>query len=161
VAVFMVSPHFYDHPNTIFASDAAIGLWVRAGSWMADTVSIGFVPYDLVNRWESQSQAAELVRAGLWRNVPGGWQVLEAVPAAPGAPPLRLWAIRRDEWRPHIPDGIRSAVMERDGYQCLECGATDDLTLDHIYPWSLGGPDTLENLRVLCRSCNCRKGARI
>ncbi len=39
--------------------------------------------------------------------------------------------------------------------------STGDLSLDHIYPWSLGGPDTVENLRVLCRSCNSRKGANV
>lgn len=60
-----------------------------------------------------------------------------------------------------IPERVRATVFDRDGHQCVECSATDDLTLDHIYPWSLGGPDTVENLRVLCRTCNSRKGARV
>jgi hypothetical protein len=63
--------------------------------------------------------------------------------------------------RRHIPLAIRRAVMERDGYACVDCGAQHDLALDHIHPYSLGGPDTVENLRVLCRSCNSRKGAKV
>lgn len=65
------------------------------------------------------------------------------------------------EQRAPIPKETRDEVYARDGYACVKCGATDDLTLDHIHPWSLGGPDTADNLRVLCRSCNSRKSNRI
>ena len=40
---------------------------------------------------------------------------------------------------------------------CEECGATEDLTADHIVPLARGG-DPLGKLRVLCRSCNSRRG---
>ena len=63
--------------------------------------------------------------------------------------------------RRHIPDDLRMAVYERDGFQCLHCGEVENLTLDHIHPYSLGGEDTFENLQTLCRSCNSRKGARV
>lgn len=63
--------------------------------------------------------------------------------------------------RKAIPDALRQAVYDRDGNACLHCGATERLSLDHIHPWSLGGPDTLDNLQTLCRSCNSRKGARV
>lgn len=63
--------------------------------------------------------------------------------------------------RAKIADSLRAAVYERDGRACLHCGATERLSLDHIHPWSLGGPDTLENLQTLCRPCNSRKGARV
>lgn len=61
-----------------------------------------------------------------------------------------------------IPADVRALVMKRDGGQCQTCGATEDLTIDHkITPWSLGGSSIdPENLQVLCRSCNSRKGAR-
>lgn len=63
--------------------------------------------------------------------------------------------------RRHIPDAIRFAVYARDGWRCLHCGSGERLTLDHIYPYSLGGSDAIENLQTLCRPCNSRKGAKV
>lgn len=60
--------------------------------------------------------------------------------------------------RRDISAPVRRFVMERDKV-CQSCGTVDALTLDHVLPYSLGGPDTVENLRVLCRPCNSRKGA--
>lgn len=40
---------------------------------------------------------------------------------------------------------------------CAKCGATDDLTADHIVPRSAGGLNVLANVQVLCRRCNSRK----
>lgn len=55
----------------------------------------------------------------------------------------------------------RRLVYERDDFTCRYCGARSDLTVDHIHPEVLGGTTTLDNLQTLCRSCNCRKGARV
>ena len=38
---------------------------------------------------------------------------------------------------------------------CQSCGATDDLTADHVIPRSLDG-----GLITLCRACNAKKGDR-
>lgn len=65
------------------------------------------------------------------------------------------------ERRAAIPAEIRAEVFERDGRRCVKCGTVEDLTLDHVHPWSLGGADTADNLRVLCRSCNSRKNNRL
>lgn len=75
-------------------------------------------------------------------------------------PVLRIREWRRIKpKRRSIPNGVRQAVYERDGCACIECGGTDELTLDHIVPWSRDGADTEDNLQTMCRSCNCRKGA--
>ena len=63
--------------------------------------------------------------------------------------------------RAPIPTVVRDEVFQRDGNECRRCGASEDLTLDHIHPWSIGGPDTPDNLQVLCRSCNSSKGDRV
>lgn len=63
--------------------------------------------------------------------------------------------------RPFIPKVTREAVYARDGRQCVECSSRQRLSLDHIWPYSRGGGDDLENLRTLCVSCNSRKGARV
>lgn len=51
-----------------------------------------------------------------------------------------------------------SKVSERDGCFCKICKCDKDLTLDHIKPRSKNGSDSIENLQILCRSCNSKKG---
>lgn len=53
---------------------------------------------------------------------------------------------------------IRDAILERDGHRCRKCGATEDLTIDHIVAEKLGGTLDEANLQTLCRTCNSRKG---
>lgn len=45
--------------------------------------------------------------------------------------------------------------------KCAMCGETDPLTVDHIIPLDKGGANTPDNLQILCRSCNNRKGTRV
>lgn len=50
----------------------------------------------------------------------------------------------------------RSAVLERDGYKCTECGSTDELHAHHIVRWA-DAPSLrviVENGRTLCRQCH-------
>lgn len=56
--------------------------------------------------------------------------------------------------RATIPDHVRQAVFARDGGVCLRCRSDSGLTLDHIFPHSIGGDDSTKNLRTLCGSCN-------
>jgi 5-methylcytosine-specific restriction endonuclease McrA len=54
---------------------------------------------------------------------------------------------------------IRQQVINRDRC-CQACGTEEMLTVDHIVPRTLGGDDNLNNLQVLCSSCNSSKGGR-
>ena len=63
--------------------------------------------------------------------------------------------------RPRIPREVVDAVYKRDGGRCQECGATEDLQLDHIIPFSKGGATTVENLQLLCGKCNRAKSDKI
>ncbi len=60
-----------------------------------------------------------------------------------------------------IPAHVKREVWKRDGGRCQHplagggiCGATRRLEFDHIRPRSLGGPSTVENIRVACRPHN-------
>ncbi len=67
----------------------------------------------------------------------------------------------RSSSRAHIPRETLRRLVERDGPCCsfvgddgTRCTARAFLEIDHRKPWARGGPDTLENLRWLCRAHN-------
>ena len=45
----------------------------------------------------------------------------------------------------------------RDDYQCVLCGATENLETDHIIELSRGGSNDFDNLQTLCKSCHDKK----
>ncbi len=56
---------------------------------------------------------------------------------------------------------VREYVKEREhSDECIFCGETTNLTLEHLLPRSYNGPDTEKNLVWICKSCNSKKGAR-
>lgn len=163
MATLLISDNFHSHPAAMIAPDRAIGLWVRAGSWSACHGTGGWIPAEFIYMigGEAEEAAEELVSVGLWEKGAGGWEMVQEVTSGPGRSGVPLWKMTRDEHRAKIPAEVRQAVYERDGNACLHCGSTEDLSLDHIIPWSMGGPDTVENFQTLCRPCNSSKGARI
>lgn len=68
--------------------------------------------------------------------------------------------MRRPAFKQTIPAALRRAVYERDNHACRQCGARENLSIDHIYPEVWGGTTTLDNLQTLCRLCNGRKSDR-
>lgn len=44
--------------------------------------------------------------------------------------------------------------------QCVYCGSTEKLTLDHVVALANGGSHTEDNLVVACKSCNSSKGKK-
>ena len=51
-------------------------------------------------------------------------------------------------------------VEFRDDYRCQHCGTEENSSFDHIVSVSKGGKTTFDNLQILCRPCNSRKGNR-
>lgn len=64
------------------------------------------------------------------------------------------------EWR-NLRSKLSEVVFERDGKICARCGSTENLQIDHVYPVSRGGTNELDNLQVLCGTCNLKKGNKI
>ena len=61
-----------------------------------------------------------------------------------------------------LRDGaFEKAKNQKGQYVCQECGLTAanrvPFQVDHIVPMNKGGKSTLDNLQILCRSCNARK----
>jgi 5-methylcytosine-specific restriction endonuclease McrA len=55
----------------------------------------------------------------------------------------------------------RERVFNRDGRSCAICGTDEgEMHIDHIIPRKVGGTHDLDNLRVLCKPCNLRKGSK-
>jgi hypothetical protein len=61
----------------------------------------------------------------------------------------------------HVPQDVKTAVWQRDGGKCVQCGAADYLEFDHIIPYGKGGAGSVDNVQLLCRRCNLKKGAAI
>lgn len=59
--------------------------------------------------------------------------------------------------RPHISKALRDGIFERDNSRCKDCGSTEDLSIDHIIPFSRGGATGETNLQILCMPCNLKK----
>lgn len=146
---------FWHSPKIMRAlseNPAAVGYYVAGISYSSDNLTDGHLSETAV--FYAMRVPDEIVE---WLEGEGFWECLED-----GG-----WAIhgylehqKKCVSRPPIPKALRQAVYERDHYTCQQCGATKHLSLDHIWPYSKGGPDTMENLQTLCRSCNSRKGAR-
>lgn len=156
---FLVDDGFHGHPKIggIPAGaqrERAAGLWSLAGSWSAKYLTEGRIPHaQVTSLGGTHATARLLVDAGLWKVTDDGYAFLRDMPS--------LWDLDRQERRKPIPGALRFAVYSRDGFACVFCSSTVDLTLDHIRPWSHGGPDTLNNLQTLCRPCNSSKGNRV
>lgn len=51
----------------------------------------------------------------------------------------------------------RNRIYKRDNYECVYCGSSRNLTLDHVVPKSRGGSNNWTNLVTSCQKCNLKK----
>lgn len=68
------------------------------------------------------------------------------------------------QWgRSPIASNIREEVEQRDRLKCRYCGKKvkrGQYELDHVIPYSQGGPDAVDNLVIACKKCNRQKGKK-
>jgi hypothetical protein len=58
-------------------------------------------------------------------------------------------------------NSIREYVKERENpNNCFFCGAREQLSLEHLFPRTHGGPNEEKNTAWVCRTCNSAKGGR-
>jgi len=63
-----------------------------------------------------------------------------------------------------IPRKMFLRIVRRDNQTCQICGKNlkeEEIEVDHVIPFSKGGPTEEGNLRVLCKDCNRRKRASV
>lgn len=54
-----------------------------------------------------------------------------------------------------LASAVKRAVYARDK-KCVNCGSKHRLNFDHRHPYSFGGDNSIENIRLLCFNCNQR-----
>lgn len=158
MAYLLIADRFYQAPEVLDLDSRELGIWVRMASYHARWPKYDIHPTIAKQCGARHPDLHRLVAAGWLVEGEDGWRL--------GHGDTGLWKIGSSTTdsrpaRQPIPHEVRAAVFDRDGRNCLFCDATADLTLDHIIPYSHGGPDTVENLRVLCRRCNSIRGNRV
>ncbi len=116
---------------------------------------------DLSAEVSAYSSATYAYRFGGWRDALRefvSWANAKNIPVVSGdqADSESRKTPRNVNWR------LRAQVLMRDSARCRLCGATPadgaKLQVDHIRPWSKGGETMIENLQILCETCNVGKG---
>jgi hypothetical protein len=80
---------------------------------------------------------------------------------------VRLWKRQLVTWKENkvtgsIPEHIKNEVFKRDNGKCVYCGYSGEyIEYDHKIPRSKGGQNTIDNIQLLCRKCNLKKGDRL
>lgn len=126
---------------------AALETWAFWWSWCLDAHE----PDGEIDQSDLDSHerrlAALLVEAGLWERTGVGFRFVS------------FWRLLAT-YRTSID---RGAILERDRWTCVYCGA--DLRqvephIDHVIPLSRGGQNEPDNLAAACKPCNLSKGTK-
>lgn len=74
---------------------------------------------------------------------------------------LEISMEKRKKRRKHYSAVVRKMIYNKADGRCVLCGRKilfKDMTLDHIIPLAMNGPDEVENLSCTCKTCNQFKG---
>ena len=114
---FKVDDGFAFHRKAIKAGNAALGLWVRSGSWCAHQLTDGVVPTEILSLLGgSVADAEALVSAGLWSPIEDGYQFNgwhDYQPTKADVEEERAKARERQkEWRKNRRNAVSNAVTD-------------------------------------------------
>lgn len=70
-----VDDGMHSHPKALAAGDAALGLWLRLGSWSCHHLTDGLVPEQVARLLSKPAALRRLVDVGLLDKVAGGYQL--------------------------------------------------------------------------------------
>jgi len=75
VSWFRVDDGFHSHPKVLAAGNAAVGLFIRCGSYCAQHLTDGFVADAVAGMYGSRAEIARVTAAGLWARCEGGFSI--------------------------------------------------------------------------------------
>lgn len=101
---FKVDDQLHAHPKWRELPKGARALWVTAGTWSASQLTDGHVPRGMLRMLDgTPGEARALVAAGLWDEMPDGWQYHDWTAYQPKRADVldhrRRESERKAEWR--------------------------------------------------------------
>jgi len=112
---FKVDDGLAFHAKVVLAGNAAMGLWVRAGSWVAQQLTDGYIPDQIVTTLGTRAQAKALENAGLWIREGNGYRFHGWLDYNPTAEEVRADQARKHEAKVNAgrAGGLASGVARR------------------------------------------------
>lgn len=173
---FKVDDKLHGHPKWWALSPNAKALWTTAGSWSSSYKTDGIVletqvpilaPQVGLTPRATRTAAGELVTAGMWATVDGGWAFHNWTDFNPlRAQQDKDAAIERERKKIQNDPDLKTAIRVRDRDLCRYCGVQVNFAArtghlagryDHIVPVTKNGKTTLQNVVVCCDFDNRRK----
>lgn len=129
---------------------------LRMALFPADNVDVDRMLNDLaafgfIQRYEIDGKRYLQIDSFTKHQMPHHKEVASVIPA-----PLGRAQMTRHSY--DVSPALRESTFARDNYECLRCGDTERLSIDHIVPLAKGGDNSPENLQTLCSTCNSIKG---
>lgn len=94
---FRVDDNLAFHHKVVAAGNAAMGLWVRAGSMCSAQLTDGFVPDHMISSLGGKTQAKRLVEVGLWIREDDGYRFHEWAERQPSAADVKAAAEKQGQ----------------------------------------------------------------
>jgi predicted transcriptional regulator len=112
----------------------------------------------LAKIWHWQSSTVDrllkkLIAHGLIQSTAVAGRSVPTITAVQWRTVTPRFEIAADSWAE-----LRQQVFKRDGFKCVYCGGTEQLSCDHSTPITRGGLTIISNLVTACKACNSSKG---
>ena len=87
---FRVEDSFHGHPKVTDAGNAAVGLWVRCGTYSAQWLTDGFVTIKIAKGYGNRREVEQLLASRLWVPADDGYLMPDFLDYNPSAQQVKL-----------------------------------------------------------------------
>ena len=85
MAWFRLEDSFHHHPKVMRAGNAAVGLWVRCGTYSSQYLTDGFIPDEIIATYGRTREIQAAVTSRLWIPTEGGMLIPDYLDYNPSA----------------------------------------------------------------------------